>query len=102
MLDLLGVLDLGGRDDVAGSGGEAVADGALSAVGIRVVAVSQSRGAEDAVRAFAVGRDESGKSKSDDGGKTHFGGVGWWLVVWLLRRKFGALDWKLTATGQKE
>ena len=99
MARLLGVLDLGRRDDIAGNGGEAVADGALAVVGVE--AVSHSRGAEDAVGAFAVGGDEGGEGNSDDGGETHVDGVGG-LVGWLLRRKFEALDGKLTATGQKE
>lgn len=55
-----------------------MADRALAVVGVE--AVSHSRGAEDAVGAFAVGGDEGGESNSDDGGETHVDGVGGLVV----------------------
>lgn len=70
-----------------------MADRALAVVGVE--AVSHSRGAEDAVGAFAVGGDEGGESNSDDGGETHVDGVGGLVVGgWLFRRKVEALDGK--------
>lgn len=82
-------LDLDAVDNVADDGSEAVADGALGAVGALAVAVAHARGAEDVV-AVGAGRDGGGESNGEDGEALHFERVGWvgWLVVGLVRRKW--------------